>query len=87
MVTSPPPVDVCLQPWSVEPGAQRDVLRVAELRGGERLALEVRRAVDAVADDELRAAGGRAGDDADRLAVKHSASVLEINASQTKETS
>ena len=42
-------VGVGLVALLAEPGAQRHVLRAAELRRGERLALEVRRRVDAVA--------------------------------------
>ena len=49
----------------LQPGAQGDVLGVAELRGGERLALEVRGGVDPVAHDEEGAARGAARHDAD----------------------
>ena len=59
---------VGLEPLVREPAAQRDILRVAELRRRERRALEVGRRVDPVADDERGAAGRRAGDDARRLA-------------------
>ena len=53
----------------LQPGAQGDVLGVAELRGGERRALEVLGGVDALAHDEERAARGAARHDADGRAV------------------
>ena len=43
MSTSPPPVVCDLQPVVQQPLAQRDILGAAELRGGQRLALEVGR--------------------------------------------
>ncbi len=43
IVTSPPPVVSVLQPLLVQPRAERDVLRVAELRRRELLALQVGR--------------------------------------------
>nr|BFE68007.1 hypothetical protein GCM10020092_013080 [Actinoplanes digitatis] len=53
----------------LQPGAQRDVLGVAELRGGDLLALEVGRGVDALLDDQAGAAGGAARDDLQRGAL------------------
>ena len=46
MVTSPPPVGARLQALRGQPGPQRDVLGVAELRGGQHRAVEVGGLVD-----------------------------------------
>ena len=62
--TSPPP-RAGLEALVIEPGAQCDILGVAELRGGQRRALQVRGRVDAVRTTSCSAAGGGAGDDAD----------------------
>ena len=59
-----------LKPVVLEVRAQRDVLRVAERRRRQHLALEVCRAVDVGLHDERRATRGRAGDDAQGLAVR-----------------
>ena len=52
-----------------EPGAQRHVLGVAQLRCGDGGAGQILRSGDPGADDQEGAAGGGAGDDADGLAV------------------
>ena len=59
-----------LQTLRRQPGAQRDVLGVAELRGRQGLALEVGGAGDAVAHHERRAAAGGARDHAHRGAAR-----------------
>ena len=62
---------VRLQAVFLKPVAERDILRVAELRRGNALAVKVFRLVDAgiVADDQGSSAAGRSGDDAQRFAV------------------
>ena len=67
--TSPAPCSVGRRPL-LEPVAQRDVLGVAELRGGDGLALEVGDGGDPGLHHELGAAVVGAGDDAQRLAVR-----------------
>ena len=68
--TSPPPCGVGLETLLFQPIAQRHVLRVAELRRRDLLALEVSGRVDLGLDHEERTARCGAGDDADRLAVR-----------------
>ena len=53
----------------IEPDAQRDILRVAELRCREGRAREIVGVDDVVADDERGSAGRGTGDDARRLAA------------------
>ena len=53
-----------------QPAAQRHILRVAELRGGDRRAGEVGGGLDPVTHDECGAAGRRSGDDVRRLAPR-----------------
>src|SRR5207247_7037897 len=60
---------VGVQALVVQPAAQGDVLRVAQLGGGHLLALEVGGGVDLWVDDQEGAARGGAGDDPHGRAV------------------
>jgi hypothetical protein len=68
-------VDAVLQPLAGQPGAQGDVLGVAQLRRGQRGALEIGGGGDPVPDDQLGATRRGSGDDADRVAVALAVSV------------
>ena len=61
---------VGLEALLLQPGAQGDVLGVAQLRRSHLLALQVLRALDARLHDEERAAGRRARDDPDCLPAR-----------------
>ena len=68
MVTSPPS-SVARQILLLEPVAERHVLRVSELWRRERLAAQVVRGLDVLADHEGRATGGRTCDHPDGVAA------------------
>ena len=58
------------QAFLLEPVAQSDILRVAQLRCREGLALEIRGTVDVLTDHQGRPSGCRAGDHCDRLTLR-----------------